>query len=280
MRAVVTRPVPENLPTLGVMPPRNKRDIRPIMTIINGVDAYAHQYPWQVSLQMKSEGSHFCGGSLISKCHVLCAAHCFCNNDEFQMRPKEIRIVYGSHLNTVGANSSAKTANCKRLIKHSGFVDVCHDIGILQLDKCVEFSDSVQTVCLPIQSGVPKCNFKGPATLTGFGLTNEENRESTKKLKAGRVKIISKEDCKRGLKTDYFRPETMLCQANATTGACYGDSGGPLISRTDDGRAIQRGVTSWVLGSCGKGDYPSTVFTDICAYSDWMVKVLVAYPCD
>jgi secreted trypsin-like serine protease len=269
--------VPESLPPLGF---RTKRDVdnsdKPNMMVINGIDADPDMYPWQVSLQLKGEANHFCGGSMISECHVLTAAHCFSKDDNFEMKPKEVRVVYGSNTNIITKNGTAKMAEVKRLIKHSQFVDVKYDIGIIQLTKSLKLGHDVQTVCIPIQN---TCAFSGLGTLTGYGLTNEEHRQSTKVLKAGRVRIVPKMDCERELKTSYFDPSSMICQANSTTGACYGDSGGPMISRTSEGRAIQRGITSWVLGSCGSGRTPSTVYTDVCAYNSWILKVLAAYPC-
>ncbi|XP_050409420.1 chymotrypsin-like serine proteinase [Patella vulgata] len=46
--------------------------------IVNGANAYAGQFPWQVSLQRSSGSSwsHICGGSLIANNRVLTAAHC------------------------------------------------------------------------------------------------------------------------------------------------------------------------------------------------------------
>merc|ERR1711890_129940 len=44
--------------------------------IINGVDAGHGEFPWQISLRFGRYG-HICGGTLIGKQHVLCAAHCF-----------------------------------------------------------------------------------------------------------------------------------------------------------------------------------------------------------
>ena len=44
--------------------------------IINGNEAKAHEYPWQVALVKAGGHSPICGGSIISDRHVITAAHC------------------------------------------------------------------------------------------------------------------------------------------------------------------------------------------------------------
>ncbi|NXU00504.1 CTRC protein, partial [Buphagus erythrorhynchus] len=46
--------------------------------VVGGVDAVAHSWPWQISLQYTQSGSwyHTCGGTLIAPQWVLTAAHC------------------------------------------------------------------------------------------------------------------------------------------------------------------------------------------------------------
>lgn len=43
--------------------------------VVGGVDANVGQFPHQVSLQ-RQDGSHTCGGSIISSTFILTAAHC------------------------------------------------------------------------------------------------------------------------------------------------------------------------------------------------------------
>lgn len=43
--------------------------------IIGGDEAWAHSWPWQVSLQFATMSA--CGGAVISPLWVISAAHCF-----------------------------------------------------------------------------------------------------------------------------------------------------------------------------------------------------------
>lgn len=44
------------------------------MYIVGGVETSIKNFPWQAGIGV--DGSNFCGGSLITKSHVLTAAHC------------------------------------------------------------------------------------------------------------------------------------------------------------------------------------------------------------
>ena len=52
--------------------------------IYGGEEAMPHEYPWNVYVSMKKNGEwYLCTGSLISRQHVLMAAHCV---DEGQLK--------------------------------------------------------------------------------------------------------------------------------------------------------------------------------------------------
>ena len=52
--------------------------------------------------------------------------------------------------------------------------------------------------------------------------------------------------------------------------SCYGDSGGPLIVRNDDGCALQVGIVSWGEG-CAQRD-AFGVYTRVSHYADWIER--------
>ena len=46
-----------------------------VLEIIGGVPANIRDFPWQI--RILENGSHLCGGSILSEWWILTAAHCF-----------------------------------------------------------------------------------------------------------------------------------------------------------------------------------------------------------
>ncbi|KAJ7382095.1 hypothetical protein OS493_037064 [Desmophyllum pertusum] len=112
--------------------------------VVNGENASPHSWPWQISLRVN--GRHICGGSLIDNDWVVTAAHCVDRNP----RPSGYTVVVGAHRRT-GSTSVQQTFRLKQLFKHEGFSmrHFRNDVALLQLERPIQASSQVNTVCLP-----------------------------------------------------------------------------------------------------------------------------------
>lgn len=127
------------------------------------------------------------------------------------------------------------------------------DIAILKLDGSgIDFSASdgfSGSVCLPGAN----TDWRGLATVTGWGNTQEEGSPSVDLLAAD-VPFVTESYCRR--RYGKYLKSTHLC-AGAYEGrdACQGDSGGPLIQHDNSGRAVLAGIVSFGNG-CGRSGWP------------------------
>ncbi|WP_084397801.1 S1 family serine peptidase [Henriciella aquimarina] len=67
---------------------------------------------------------------------------------------------------------------------------------------------------------------------------------------------------------DYQLGEGTVCAGLGGPDACYGDSGGPMVTRDTAYDPVQVGLVSWGLG-CGRDDSPG-VYTRVSAYAGWI----------
>ncbi|KAH1170978.1 hypothetical protein KIL84_006596, partial [Mauremys mutica] len=111
--------------------------------ILNGQDAKAGAWPWQVSVQRY--GSHICGGSLISESWVVSAAHCFdpsVANSSYRVQLGENRIVSEA--------PTQMSSSVKRVVPHPNYNSSTFlaDIALVELEKPIAFTASISPVCL------------------------------------------------------------------------------------------------------------------------------------
>ena len=216
-------------------------DSDPDIQIVNGRDAQACEFPYQISLAER--GSPFCGGTLLNSRWVLTAAHCLGGRMD---------AVAGEHI--VGAsNSNRQTIRVSRQIPHPNYNsrDQDFDIALLEVNSPFSFNRCVRPLPLPTGRDVAAGTM---CTISGWGDTSENGRPS-RTLQTAQVRTMSNRDCSRNF--GYSSNEitnSMVCANNRNNNgnidACQGDSGGPLAC---NGRAF--GAVSWGVG-CARPNYP------------------------
>lgn len=201
--------------------------------IFNGTECRINNSPIVAyTVEFLDTESSLCSGTLISPTKVLTAGHC---------------IVNGIFLNA-SVRINGRRVNASRVRVHPGyfvnFADelIFNDAAILILDEAVS-GDT-----LPIL--VSKPLFVGDVIdIFGFG-QDESGRVGT--LKSGQMRVDQ-------VNLDHIFSEF----GDEGSNTCFGDSGGPSLSRTAAGAPAVSGITSTgsAEANCRQGDI--SVFTQI-----------------
>ncbi|XP_020567298.1 hepatocyte growth factor activator isoform X2 [Oryzias latipes] len=256
-------------PTCGMK--HKKRLTLPRGRILGGSSALPGSHPWMAAIYIGK--SDFCGGSLISSCWIVSAAHCFLSNP----LKSQLRVVLGQHFfnNTKFLSNHSRIFEVEDLIlpKHfSVFNPTLHDIVLIKLKKqdgrCVRKSPFIRPICLPEK------NMQFPdgycCTISGWGYTQEKARDYSP-LQEANVRLIPHETCKKPEVYGNHVTSDMICAGLDCVDACQGDSGGPLACAKGDVSFLY-GIISWGEG-CGRVGKPG-VYTKVVNYIDWIQSVI------
>ncbi|KAM9311646.1 coagulation factor XII [Gastrophryne carolinensis] len=231
--------------------------------IVGGLVALPASHPYMAAIYI---GEQFCGGSLISSCWVVTAAHCF----EDRPSLKKITVVLGQNIFNTTDQRTATFQVQKYILHEHYFEDTFeNDIALMKLQDvngvCAQFSQFVQPICLLQKTGTIK-----HCEVVGWGHQYFGAEHYALFLQEAHVPILSNALCQSPLAHgDKFLPG-MMCAGFMEGGvdACQGDSGGPLVCEVDD-KVQLFGIVSWGSG-CAEENKPG-VYTDVSQYTDWIL---------
>ena len=231
--------------------------------IINGDTAVKNAYPFIVSMHKILIFGTFprCAASVYDQFHVITAAHCVENT-----KASFLVLIFGEfkQYEVEGEEEFRKVSS---ILMHEEYNPNAHwvnDIAILTLDEPLNFTKSIQPICLTHKPAVP-----GEQTyVMGWGDTKQTADNDV--LQVTMVPIVGREQCNHIDWMNSTIVNGMICagREEGVASPCQGDSGGPLVRETNDGYQLI-GVVSWGPVGCIKKRKPF-VFADVFYYLDWI----------
>ncbi|RNA08328.1 chymotrypsinogen 2-like [Brachionus plicatilis] len=265
----------EMIHSCGVPAIRPSIKIKHLNRIISGVSANANSWPWVVSIRFDNgtHKNHICGGSLIRAQYVLTAANCVYNK-----QAKHLSAVVGSH-RLDEMLTPENNIGVKRVASHSKFSirGVGDNIAILKLDKALNLSEKISTICLP-----PNTNeafaFNKNAVIAGWGSTTGwSNYESVSPdLHQIQLRVMNGEPkCKIYEHFTYCAQDESENKSNI----CYGDAGSPMMMARRN-RWFLYGIASFVTVTTDRFtcvNAEPSYFSIVPRYLRWIYSTLNAF---
>ncbi|XP_058063045.1 uncharacterized protein LOC131212961 [Anopheles bellator] len=242
--------------------------------IVGGDDAGFGSFPWQAYIRIGSSRSMLsrCGGSLISRRHVVTAGHCVA-----RATPRQVHVTLGDYvINSAVEPLPAYTFGVRTINVHPYFKFTPQadrfDVAVLTLERTVHFMPHIAPICLPEKNE----DFLGKfGWAAGWGALNPGSRLRPKTLQAVDVPVLDNRVCERWHRSNGINvviyPE-MLCAGYRGGGkdSCQGDSGGPLMHEKT-GRWYLIGIVSAGY-SCATRGQPG-IYHRVANTVDWISHI-------
>lgn len=238
--------------------------------IVNGEEVYIYDYPFLVSMSVRSTNQVLCGGSIINRYSILTAGHCLLNRD-----PLDILIIagYNKELRDMQMpdirNWTIHPQYINNLKGDSGVID--YDVAVVHLRMRLRYTLAITWVIL---SKVWDLEESDQLTAMGWGSNRPkllpkggaERKLPFPQLKGVKLIIQNFKSCAQNYsKLGMNVTDRFFCAASKQGDTCHGDSGGPIVDDT----GVQYGIVSYAAG-CYRDGYPS-VFQDVTQVYTWIM---------
>ncbi|KAF2882841.1 hypothetical protein ILUMI_23353 [Ignelater luminosus] len=260
--------------------------MQPRALIIYGQTTREGEFPWHAALYHteRTDLTYLCGASLVSRYHVITAAHCVTLRRSQKPLNLENLIVYlGKYYLKGSSNPGIQDRATSEIIPHPLYNPYTYgnDIAIVKFTTAVDITDYVRPICLWQDSPDLSSVLNKPGTVVGWGF--DETGVVTDQLMLAKMPVVSRETCLFSFPEFYakFPPGSTYCAGFRNgTSVCNGDSGGGMVfpksnSDIQNPRWQLRGLVSISVAlqnyfKCDETHY--AVFTDAAKYLDWIRK--------
>ncbi|KAA0202866.1 hypothetical protein HAZT_HAZT011875 [Hyalella azteca] len=270
-------------------------DTNNINRIFGGRNAPLGGNPWMVALGYSVLGqggqlelSYECGATLVTRQHVVTAAHCVHPDAIGFQTLKQANI---GEWNTetdpdcfvspaTGRNICAPPVVVRQIAavtwhpQYNTDGKYNNDIAVVRFDRPVTLGPYIQPICIPNNfdpNMLASSEWNPQALALGWGRT--ETLRSSPVLQEIRLPLVDMQRC--NASSQIKLNENQIC-AGGVTGedTCSGDSGGPLVATGKaGGKYFLIGLTSFGPSMCGSnGGFG--VYTAVYKYRDWIVQSL------
>jgi hypothetical protein len=236
-------------------------------TIIGGTLAEPGSFPWLAFIEDKtSAGRSWCTGTVVAPNVVLTAGHCVQD-----VATGELYAPSGYVVATGSVDWTAppvQVSSVSRAVVYPNFNRnyMTGDAGLLIL------STPTTAPMIPLATyptDAPRLEAGTGGWIAGWGDTGPGQVEPQPWLNYARTALQSVLYCTNHASPFYYGEEfCTIDPPNDETGACFGDSGGPLIVSNPSGGYMELGVVSHVFNECS-AELPS-VFTRADLISRWV----------
>nr|QHB21593.1 venom S1 protease with CUB domain 18 [Platymeris rhadamanthus] len=241
---------------------------KPPPRVTHGHEVRENEFPWMVLLHIyypidNGESGYIfssCGASIITRRHVLTAAHCvILKGTTIVAEPENVRMQLAEHDRSKTSGNEKEVVGEKLFVHDNYLKENTHDIAVIFTKENIEYSLLIGPVCLsPVELPIHNRRIQ----IMGWGQT--ETGKGSDVLLKSRALVIDRLIC--GM------AEWEICTQPLPSATCFGDSGGPQVwVDPETNRYTQVGLASRAWKDCRSG--PNTQ-TDVVYFYPWIQDVI------